>query len=118
MLCFSNVSGLQAFFSRHLDTHERHARIHDRLLERRLRGHGAVRHQGDHFAFVKVDRDFLHAVDLQQLLIDFRASERTGNALHPEEDRGMTRLDLAHRRGIRNLPALGKSGNPSPIRNL
>ncbi len=109
MISFSNLSNLQKNVSRHLDTHERHARIHDRLLERRLRGHGTVRHQGDHFAFVEVDRDFLHAVDLQQLLIDFRASERTGNALHPEEDRGMTRLDLAHRRGKRTA---GNSGIP------
>ena len=109
-MLFSNFSVLQKYVSRHFDTHERHARIHDRLLECRLRGHGAVRHQSDHFAFVEVDRDFLHAVDLQQLLIDFRASERTGNALHPEQDRGMTRLDLAHRRGKRTPGNSGNSG--------
>ena len=114
MMLFSNFSDLQKYVSRHLDTDERHARILDCLLERRLRGHGAVCHQSDYRAIVEVDRDFLHAVDLQQLLIDFRASERTGNALHPEQDRGMTRLDLAHRRGKR---APGNSGIPGYSRD-
>lgn len=100
-------SGLQAFFSRHLDAHERHARIIDRLLERRLRGHGAVGHQGHHPSLVEIDRDFPHAVYLQQLLIDFRASERAGDALHPEQDRGPARIDLTHRRGERTFPAPG-----------
>ena len=80
-------------------------RILDRLLERRLRGYGAVCHQGHNPSLVEIDRHFLHAVDLQQLLIDFRASERTRNALHPEQDRGMTRLYLAHGVGKRILPA-------------